>query len=146
MKAILNYSTGVDVNKTIGEIQTILGRHGNIQVLTQFEQGLPASISFRLQTAHGQLSFILPANVGKTYDVMRSHAKIPGKLKTREQAARVAWRIIKDWIEAQMAFIQTGQVAMEQLFLPFVQGSNGQTLYETLESGGFKNLTLPAPK
>jgi hypothetical protein len=65
----------------------------------------------------------------------------------REQATRVAWRILKDWIEAQLALIQTGMVSVEQVFLPFAQSSSGKTLCEVLRERKFAQLlerTTPA--
>ena len=56
--------------------------------------------------------------------------KIEAKLKTLEQAQRVAWRIVKDWLEAQLAIIETEMVTLDQVMLPYMQGDNGQTVYE----------------
>lgn len=56
------------------------------------------------------------------------------------QAARVGWRILKDWIEAQLALIETGMVTIEQVFLPYVQNDKGQTLYEAIADKKFAGL------
>ena len=57
----------------------------------------------------------------------------------RQQATRVAWRILKDWIEAQLALLDTGMVELEEIFLPYMlQGD--QTLYQALQAGNFKAL------
>jgi hypothetical protein len=42
----------------------------------------------------------------------------------------VAWRITKDWVEAQLAIIESQMVTTAQVFLPYAVTSNGQTLYE----------------
>lgn len=48
-----------------------------------------------------------------------------------QQAERVAWRIIKDWIEAQMAIIEAQLASMDEVFFPYMLDSAGQkTLYE----------------
>ncbi len=145
MSAILNYTTSVAADKTVGEIQRILSQHGNIHVLTGYQNGVASNISFRVDTKHGTMSFMLPARIEQVESLLKK-SRIPQRLRTREQAARVAWRIIKDWIEAQMALIQAGQVAIEEAFLPFVQDINGETLYSRLSAGGFKGLALPNPK
>lgn len=145
MRPILNYTTSISVQKTIGEIQETLSLHGNIQVLVEYEMGTPSAISFRVNTAHGVLSFLLPAKIDSVFRVIE-RSKMPKSKKTRDQAARVAWRIIKDWIEAQMALIQSSQATIQEVFLPFVQSGNGKTLYSITEEGGFKGLALPEPK
>ena len=56
---------------------------------------------------------------------------------TREQAERVAWRILKDWVEAQMALLDIEMVRFEEIFLPYIETTSGQTIYERLESQQF---------
>ena len=35
----------------------------------------------------------------------------------RDQAVRTAWRIVKDWVEAQMALVETQMVTTAEVFL-----------------------------
>lgn len=56
---------------------------------------------------------------------------------TKEQAERVAWRILKDWVEAQMALLDIQMVRFEEIFLPYIETGNGQTIYERLEEKHF---------
>ena len=51
------------------------------------------------------------------------------------QAERTAWRNVRDWIIAQMAIIEAGQVEMEEVFLPYLTDRQGRTLYELYQSG-----------
>ena len=65
---------------------------------------------------------------------MKNQRKNNSQVKdTFEQANRVAWRIIKDWIDAQMAVLETEMVEMEEIFLPYVLNKQGQTLYEAFK-------------
>lgn len=63
----------------------------------------------------------------------------------REQARRVAWRQLYRWVQAQVALIQTGMVKTQEVFMPYLRTSTGQTVYELAEQRGFK-LMLPAPE
>ena len=57
----------------------------------------------------------------------------------RRQATRVASRILKDWIEAQLALLHTGMVELEEIFLPYMlQGD--QTLCQALQGNKFRAL------
>lgn len=58
-------------------------------------------------------------------------------------AENVAWRILKDWIAAQMAFLESEQAALEEIFLPYTVNREGKTMYELLKDG---NLVLPEGK
>lgn len=144
--AILNYTTEVSTAKSIGEITTLLTRAKAQAILSEFDgAGRLMAISFRVMTAYGVMSFRLPANVDKVFAVL-NREKIGPRYKNRDQAERVAWRIIKDWLEAQLALIQVDLVTMEQVFLPYVQNNEGVTLYESLKERNFHGLALPAPK
>lgn len=56
---------------------------------------------------------------------------------TKEQAERVAWRILKDWIEAQMALLDIQMVKFEEIFLPYIQINKDETIYQRLEKEQF---------
>ena len=60
----------------------------------------------------------------------------------RQQAIRTSWRILKDWVEAQMALLETDMVTMDEIFLPYML-SGGQTFYQALVAGEFKALSPP---
>lgn len=52
-----------------------------------------------------------------------------------EQAERIAWRNVKDWIAAQVALVETEQATMDELFLPKLVDRNERALYEAFQSG-----------
>jgi hypothetical protein len=141
---ILNYTTQIATEKTVAEIQTMLARAKAQAVMSEYDNGVLSAVSFRIMTGEGLLTFRLPANVQKIYQVL-VRQRIATKLRTREQAARVAWRIIKDWLEAQLALVSAEMVDLEQVFLPYVQSPDGSTLYETLKDQKFAGLALPSP-
>ena len=56
-----------------------------------------------------------------------------------EQATRVGWRIIKDWLEAQLALFFLQMVKIEEIFLPYMYNDKtGQTMFQMLEKRDFK--------
>ncbi|MDY6957514.1 MAG: hypothetical protein SVK08_00015 [Halobacteriota archaeon] len=63
----------------------------------------------------------MPLRVDGILSILRKTSSIPKKLKTREQAVRVAMRIMKDWVIAQAAMIEAGCVEMEEIFFPYAQ-------------------------
>lgn len=145
--SILNYTTTIAVDKTVSEIQKLLAGARAQAVLTEYDtEGVLTAISFRVMCPYGMMSFRLPANVDKIFAVVLRSGKIPKWNRTREQASRVAWRIIKDWLEAQLALIQAEMVTLEQVFLPYAQNGAGVTVYESLQAGQFNGLALPATR
>jgi hypothetical protein len=54
----------------------------------------------------------------------------------------VAWRIVKDWTEAQLAMTECGLADTAQVFLPYAQDSTGTTIYENLKMKWFTGYLL----
>ena len=140
---ILNYTTSIQSEKTCSEIQRCLARAGAAQILTEYDdEAVLCAISFRLLHNDVMVTFRLPANIDRIYVVLQRDDKVPRKLKCREQAARVGWRIIKDWIEAQIAIVEAEQAEMVEVFLPYAQNpSTGETMYQMMEKSDMKLLT-----
>ena len=129
---LLNYTTKVDVYTTIGAIQGCLVKHGARKIMQDYDSdGKPQALCFAIETKFGMRGVKLPANVDAVHKVLEKQ-----KVKcNREQAERVAWRILKDWVEAQMAILESEMVAMDEIFLPYMVSNNGLTAYELYTSG-----------
>lgn len=137
---IANYSTTVTAMKSIGEIQGMLVAHGAEQILMDFnnETKEPTGLSFMINTQFGIMPFKLPANTDRVWAVLnkqRVRTNVP-----RDMAIRVSWRILKDWVRAQMAILETEMVSIEQIFLPYMQNRDGQILFDTMVNN---RLQLP---
>lgn len=133
--AIKNYTTTINTNKTIGEIQELLSKHGANAIMTEYKNGEVIGLSFKIMTPHGEMGVKLPSNTEKVLQVLKNQRKNNNQVKdTLEQATRVAWRIIKDWIDAQMAILETEMVEMEEIFLPYMLNNDGHTLYEKFKN------------
>ena len=129
---ILNYTTKVSADKTASEIVTMLGRKGADEVHQQFSNGLIAGISFVFKVAGDPVKFYLPVNVDGVHEHLM--ATRPRAAADRKQSERVAWRIVKDWIEVQVALVESRQAEMAQVFMPYAMLSDGQTMYKAFQS------------
>ena len=139
---ILNYTTKIDSEKTFVEIQKILARIGARKILADYTSGVLESISFMLEHRAIPVYFKLPARIPAIERILIDDPNVPRKLKTAEQASRVAWRICKDWIEAQVALVEAEQADVVEVFLPYAQHPDtGETVYERLERTDFLMLT-----
>ena len=124
---IMNYTTKVDVFATLGEIQGQLVKHGAKKIMQDFDDdGHISALSFLIDTPKGPRGVKLPANVDAVLAVLTKQ-----KVKCdRDQAERVAWRIVKDWVAAQMAILESEMVQMDEIFLPYMLNDKGQTLFQ----------------
>ncbi len=138
MHKIANYTTAVTALKSIGEIQGILVTHGAKHILMDYEDSVPTALSFIISTPFGETPFKLPANIDRIQAVLtKQHIRAN---VTRDLATRVAWRILKDWVRAQMAILEANMVSIDQIFLPYMQSGDGKTLYEIMIE---RKLELP---
>ena len=128
---IKNYTTKISAVQTASEIQVYLALHGASKVMMDYKEGKVQSVSFAIETSRGLQGVKLPANVDRVFAVLKKQ-KVKCDL---DQAERVAWRIVKDWIEAQMAILETEMVQMEEIFLPYFVSNSGQTLFEVYQQG-----------
>ena len=116
---IMNYSTKIEATKTVGEIQALLGRHGARSIFTDYDEYRNISaVGFMILLDKHALNFRLPCNVDDVLSCLNSQKGVPNSSRNREQARRVAWRIIKDWIEAQLALVEAKQAEMAEVFMP----------------------------
>lgn len=132
LMAIKNYTSSVDVYTSLGEIQGTLASHGARKIMVDYDaKGQPVGVMFAIETPAGPRGFALPANVDGVRAVFARQ-----KVKAAAgQAERTAWRNVRDWIMAQMAIIEAGQVEMDEVFLPYLTNGRGQTLYQLYQGG-----------
>lgn len=140
---ILNYSTTIDAGKTAGEVQNILARAGAQSVAIDYDDGKPAALTFTVTFCEQPIRFRLPCNADGVFkSISKYGSKVPQSKRNIEQARRIAWRIIKDWTEAQLALIESGQSQMAEAFMPYVfDESTQQTMFQRFTESKQKQLT-----
>lgn len=140
--AILNYTTTIESEKSIMEIQKCLVKHGANKIVTDYENGIPKAVTFCLNIQETLVAFSLPANTRGVLKAMEKDKNVPKSKCTEEQAQRVAWRIVKDWVEAQMAIVEAQMADMAEVFLPYSITKNGTTLYNEIKETKSYFLTM----
>jgi hypothetical protein len=138
----LNYTTTISVTQTVGECQAILAAAGAASVAVHYEGGQPSGLSFTLKTPHGTRAFTLPVDLeamrrvlAKAEDdgIFAASKKKAGAYSGREHAARVAWRVAKDWLEACLALIAAQMTTIDTVMLPFLVVDGDRTLYQAYQ-------------
>ena len=81
----------------------------------------------RPESRVGRGGFALPSNIDAvSVKLTEQRIMLTVPESRRQQAVRTSWRVLKDWVEAQMALLETGMVTMDEIFLPYML-SGGQT-------------------
>jgi len=136
-KIMLNYSTTIDAFKTIGEIQGILSRHNARRVVIEYENQLPIALTFGHVSERGiEISFRLPCNF-KGIQKACEKKKLQPRFRTQDQAIRIGWRVIKDWLEAQLSMVEAELATTTEVFLPYaITKMGGKTMFELSQEPG----------
>lgn len=143
--ALKNYTTQIKVEKTISEIEEILAKHGAKKILKDYDGGGDiVAVSFMVDTPHGNMPIKLPMDARAVSQILKNEAQLPQRLRDDiDQARKVGWRIIKDWIDSQIALIETRMVKIEEVFLPYAFDMiSNKTLFQKLEEKQFKGMLL----
>ena len=142
---IANKTTQVPVAKTLGEIQAMLAKINASAMMINYEDQEPVSLSFQIVRGGRPLSFQLPSNWQGILAAMKREST-PQRLLNREQALRVSWRVVKDWLRAQLTLIEAGAATVEEVMIPWAITNDGTTVAKRLLTSSSSLLGLPAPK
>lgn len=144
-----NYTTKVDANQTIMEIEVLLVKFGASDIWKKYDGGIVVALNFAIDTEYGKMPFLLPLKIQEIrqkliIQVNNGNIKLPRRLlQDNTHSINVGWRIIKDWIDAQLTLIELGQVKIEQVFLPYVYNpATDKTFYETLQDSKFAGMLM----
>ncbi len=132
---LLNYTSKTPAHQSIAEISRMLAKAGAKQIMHDYDDtGNIVALSFSLELEGQRIGFRLPSDWHPVQillaEAKRKNPNMRPWQTTEDHARNVAWRIIKDWVEAQLAIIETRMVTTAQVFLPYAVTTNGQTLYE----------------
>lgn len=142
----LNYTTKIPAAQTIGECQALLAAAGASAVAVEYDSGAATGLAFRLDTPHGKRNFDLPVRVGEMHAVLQKAKRegafasvhvsraVMDRYMTREHAAAVAWRVVRDWLEATLALIAAGMAGLDETMLPYLRMNDDQTLYQAYQA------------
>jgi len=143
-----NYTTAIPVEKTIIEIESILSKHGVTDIHKQYDGfGNIMAITFGIGTDRGFIPFRLPARADAIRQILmeeKAKRQLVISKKTASDishARRVTWRIIKDWVDAQVALIDMNMVKVEEVFMPYMLNSRtNETLFQIFEREGIHKI------
>jgi len=136
------YTTTIDAKRTAGECVALLTDAGADHVSLSMRERQPVGIGFTLDTTAGKRHFELPVNV-KGVHAMLMRADRAGEfaslrkgpwVTSEQHALDVAWRVVRDWLDAQLALIAAELVTISEAF----------TAYRVIESGQYRGMTVAA--
>jgi len=144
--AIKNYTSDKAIDRIFAELQQTLGQHGAKQISYDYgDDGRVHGMRFTIRVNGAFIPVKLPARVDKAQAVLKrqwesgaiSHKRGKEQTYGDEQAYRVAWRNILDWVQAQMALLEIEMARIEEVFLPYMVTKSGETFFEATQRTHF---------
>jgi len=136
-KLIKNYTTEISLERTVAEIQIILSQNGATGIAFDYsDTGKLKAIYFKIKYNSRDLSFRLPAKPEAVYQELYANKRGAWRYEKqrRQDADRIAWRVVKGWVEAQITHINLGQSKIHEAFIAYLMVGPNQTLFEKMES------------
>ncbi len=145
-----NYTTSIPAAQSIGEIEQILLDYGALDFMKKADPETRqfSEVMFTMIVRGRKVPFRFPVNIAALADTLYQEYRRStrnGK-KPREdfaeQAYRVGWRIIKDWLHAQVSLLDTGMVQLETVMMPYIlmDMHTGKLLSDHIYEDGMKML------
>src|SRR5580704_15033519 len=103
---------------TFDRIQKCLAAHGAQKLMFDYGQSLEiVALSFAMEVEGRLIGFNLPARIEQVEIILKQHHRRTKPQLLHEQAYRTGWANIRDWVEAQMALIDTKMATLPEVFL-----------------------------
>lgn len=127
------FATKTTVDKSQADIIAVLRRYGASGFGFR-RMGDVVEVTFHmLNEARAERTVVIPLSVETVYRKLvamrESRVKVSARRVTREQAERVAWRVLLDWIDAALLAVSVGAQTIEEAFFAHsvIVTSDGQT-------------------
>jgi hypothetical protein len=139
-----NYTSQVPVSTSVSFIEQCLTKNGARQILKEYDAtGRCDGICFSIPMNGQEVHFKLPAQIANCervlFENLSRRAKPETKKQVPKQAERTAWKILSDWVEAQMAMIELAQVEVMEVFMPYDPATK-QTFFQMAKANNFHKL------
>jgi hypothetical protein len=141
---IKNYTSQAPINKSVQHIESKLVQHSAKNILKLYENQKLVGIAFIINVNGNDMPFKLPARIDRIEKKLREKVKRPRKNtidRIVDQAQRTAWKLLSDWVDVQMSFVELDQAEFIEVFMPFIYDhSKDQTFFERMKKDKFKLL------
>jgi hypothetical protein len=132
-------STTVTPTKSAGEIQDLVRRYGGTRCEIMWDtHGRVTGVRFAVRHERfGEVPVRLTAKTGRIFEILKAarprKSYVPTKERERrdaadvEQAYRIAWRQLRDFVEQALLAVETGLFPLHEAFMAAVETEDPQT-------------------
>lgn len=149
-----NYTSSVSAARSVAFIEAKLASNGARDIIKRYDGNqclMSIVFTIPMPKGGGDMVFKLPARVAECTKVLEANLSSRVRPETRKkipvQAERTAWKILSDWVEAQMAMIELAQVELFEVFLPYAYDPvKEQTFFEKIKEHNYRALLTDGKK
>lgn len=120
-QAIKYVSTTIDPPKSAGEISDLVRKYGGTRFEQRWTDGTLTGIRFAIQAEGiGEVPVRLEAQIERIEHILKTKSAGPLRYdarRRREQAYRIAWRQLKDFVEQALLAVETGLFPIGAAFM-----------------------------
>ena len=111
----------------------MLQKNGASGILMEYEKGTGRveSLLFKIDFEGRPMGFRLPIRWREAKRTLVAQGVTRAK-GDDDYCYRVAWRIVRNWLEQQMAILALEMADLAEIFLPYSVSNNGQTFYQNI--------------
>lgn len=158
-RAIKYEDTTVEASRSADQLKGVVRRYGGVRFEELWDEGQQvAGIRFAVRRAADgrEVPVVLDVPLAGIEQRLREAGKYRDPVRRREQARRIAWRHMKDWVEQSLLAADVGLFDVWDVFLAKVEAETeagervplGRLLAAMLEAGreGQPVHLLPPPR
>jgi hypothetical protein len=139
---IKNYTSEVPASRSVAHIEEVLMAHGATSIMKLCEGGSLSGIAFVIKVDGKEIPFKLPARIDRIekslLDGRKHRITKAAREKIALQAQRTAWKLLSEWIDINMTFVDLDQSEITELFTGFIYDTHSKTtFFEHFKSNGF---------
>ena len=140
------YLTSQTADVSVADIEDMLVGFGITNLTKEYENHTLQAITFILPVEGRNIPFRLPVNITAIEELLKLEIRKPKSgsqyfQKLREEAEKIAWHIISDWIDLQITLVKLGQTELMGVMMPFAwDATERETMYEKVKATGFEGM------
>jgi hypothetical protein len=144
--AIKNYTTEVGATRTLAEIQEMLIEAGASGILLESKDRAVVSVSFEIVANGDVYRYRLPCRHFGIFMLLKDDVSAQRVMRGKgikfgvEHCRNVGWRIVRDWLDAQLALVEADMADLREVMFPYMLSKEGKTVYEVF--GGNRLLGM----
>lgn len=139
-----SFTYGNSVEDPVIDIENKLVSVGAKHITKEYTDKVLTSVFFSMDVKNKTIPFKIPVDPKKIEERQLAQIRKPSAkdiAKCKEDAERLAWSLVSEWLSFQFSLVSFGQVDLLQVFLPFAWNfEKKESHYQLLKQNNYNEL------